>query len=144
MLINDFCNIFLALVVSQCLLLLKIWSKCVFGQAASRTKSCYFRKFLIGGFSFLETSFSSPLLTALRWQRLFHDHQEWFCATFFWSWSSFFIMQNAHAVNLLRYPCGCAFSTKPLVGLVWGSFLSYNHRCWKGEPTSFELHFIHE
>lgn len=53
----------------------KIWSKCPFGQAAFSAKSYCSRRFLTGGSSFLETSFSFPLLTVLRAQLLFYDHQ---------------------------------------------------------------------
>lgn len=55
---------------------LEIWSKCTFGQAACDVGSYHFGKFLTGGFLFLGTSFPSPLLTALRDQLLFHDHQQ--------------------------------------------------------------------
>ncbi|KAJ0967987.1 hypothetical protein J5N97_024904 [Dioscorea zingiberensis] len=53
-------------VVPLCVLSLKIWSQHPFGQVALGAKSCYLTKFLTGVFIIVETSFSLPLLTALR------------------------------------------------------------------------------
>lgn len=53
---------------------LEIWSKCIFGQIATSFEFCLSRRFLTGGFSFLEISFVFPSLTALSCHMLANDH----------------------------------------------------------------------
>lgn len=55
--------------------LLEVWSKCACGQVAFVANPFLSRKPLIGGFSFLEASFSLLLLTVLNDPLLFHEHQ---------------------------------------------------------------------
>ncbi|KAG0447556.1 hypothetical protein HPP92_028268 [Vanilla planifolia] len=54
----------------------RIWRKCNLIQAAIIAEPFLFEKFLTGVFSFLEISMSSPLLTVLSGQFLFHDHNK--------------------------------------------------------------------
>ncbi|OVA18436.1 Protein kinase domain [Macleaya cordata] len=53
---------------------LEIWSKCTPGQIATSFEFFFSRRFLTGGFSFLENSFVFPLLTALSCHPLSNDH----------------------------------------------------------------------